>query len=549
MINLSIVKIGLYARVSSEKQAQEKTINSQISEIIEYAKSLGERVEPELHFIDEGVSGAHLERPGLDKLRDKALSGEVTKVFILSPDRLSRKNAHQILLIEEMKRLGVAFHFVNREIGDTPEDQMLLQIQGIVAEYEREKIMERARRGKLYAAKHGKVNILGGAPYGYHYNKVSDTHDASYSIHPEESLVVKKIFSLYCNENMSMYEIAKYLSSKGYITRKGNEHWNRGTISRTLKNPAYIGKAAYRKTKSVKAIKKTKNLLNSNKSVHHQFGSRVSRAKEDWIYVPVPAIIEEAMFNLAQKKLEENARFSSRNNTKNRYLLTGLLRCKVCSYAMYGKPHNANKNKRLYYRCRGLDGYLFPNGKVCTGRYVRTAVLDDLVWDSVKDLLLDPGSVINEYQRRLQSHEKNYDAVIAEKNKELNRYKRERERLIDLFQCGLVQKDEITSKLKSIGSKYEQTVSEISYLKKQGEESEKMLMVISNLEDFANGIKNNLTNPDFEEKRKIIRLLVDEVEVNTLTEDITVKHIIPLDYKSCQLRLDTAKGSTWPATG
>jgi site-specific DNA recombinase len=134
MTHLKLVKIGLYARVSSENQAQEKTINSQIASILDYANSLEEKIDPDLHFIDDGVSGAYLERPGLDRLRDKASLGEVTKVYILSPDRLSRKSAHQVLLIEEMKCLGVTFAFVNRHIGETPEDQMLLQIQGIVAE-------------------------------------------------------------------------------------------------------------------------------------------------------------------------------------------------------------------------------------------------------------------------------------------------------------------------------------------------------------------------------------------------------------------------------
>jgi site-specific DNA recombinase len=196
MVNLKLVKIGLYARVSSEKQAQEKTIDSQISSIIDYANSVGEKIDPDMHFIDDGVSGAYLERPGLDRLRDKALSGEVTKVYVLSPDRLSRKSAHQVLLIEEMKRLGVNFSFVNRQIGDTPEDQMLLQIQGIVAEYEREKILERSRRGKLYAAKRGKVNVLGGAPYGYHYKKGIDTQDATYVIHPKEACCSGSLFSL-----------------------------------------------------------------------------------------------------------------------------------------------------------------------------------------------------------------------------------------------------------------------------------------------------------------------------------------------------------------
>jgi site-specific DNA recombinase len=163
---------------------------------LDYIESKQEKIEPELYFIDDGFSGSSLERLGLDRLRDKALAGQVSKVYVLASDRLSRKSAHQILLIEEMKRLGVDFAFVNRDIGDTPEDQMLLQIQGIVAEYEREKILERSRRGKLYAAKKGKINVLGGAPYGYYYKKTTETEDAAYIINLKESIVVKEAYNL-----------------------------------------------------------------------------------------------------------------------------------------------------------------------------------------------------------------------------------------------------------------------------------------------------------------------------------------------------------------
>jgi site-specific DNA recombinase len=317
MSHLKLVKIGLYARVSSEKQAQEKTINSQIDSIIDYAKAMGEKIDPDLHFIDDGISGARLERPGLDKLRDKALSGEVTKVYVLSPDRLSRKSAHQILLIEEMKRLGVDFSFVNRQIGDTPEDQMLLQIQGIVAEYEREKILERSRRGKLYAAKCGKVNVLGGAPYGYHYKKAVDTQDATYLIHPEEAAVVREAFNLYCQKGLSIGAITKHFTHQAYTTRSGKTFWDRSVIWGMLRNPAYKGTAAFRKTKRVSRLRKTKLALNNNNKIKNEPSSSRDRPKEDWIYIPVPAIISEREFDIAQQKLKENIKFAPRNNKKN----------------------------------------------------------------------------------------------------------------------------------------------------------------------------------------------------------------------------------------
>lgn len=539
MLHLKLLKIGLYARVSSEKQAQEKTINSQISYIIEHANTLGEKIDPELHFIDNGISGASLERPGLDRLRDKALAGDVTKVYILSPDRLSRKSAHQVLLIEEMKRLGVIFSFVNRKIGDTPEDQMLLQIQGVIAEYEREKILERSRRGKLYAARSGKVNVLGGAPYGYFYQKATEIKDASYMIHPEEAPVVREAFLLYCQKNFSIGEIAKYFTNKSYLTRTGKTFWERSVIWGMLRNPAYKGLAAFRKTKRVQRNKKTKLALDSKNPLRGELSSSRERPKEEWIYITVPVIIDEKIFDFAQQKLKDNIKFSPRNNKKHNYLLSGLLRCKTCGYAIYGKPASNSKYKRLYYRCAGQDGHRWVEGRVCTGHPVRTEALDDLVWQSIKNLLLTPETIIDEYQRRLKSYKTDYEAVIMQKSNEVNRYKRERIRLIDLFQTGLVEKDEIETKLKNVRAKIEQFGNEINYLNNQEKESKKLLTVIRNLDEFSRKINKNLDSHSFEEKRNIVKFLIEEVEVDTMSEEITVKHIIPLDPKMCQLRSGT----------
>ena len=527
------MKIGLYARVSSEKQAQERTIESQISTILDYVESKQEKIEPDLYFIDNGFSGATLERPGLDQLRDKALAGLVSKVYVLAPDRLSRKSAHQILLIEEMKRLGVDFAFVNRDIGDTPEDQMLLQIQGIVAEYEREKILERSRRGKLYAAKKGKVNVLGGAPYGYYYKKATETEDAAYIIHLNESKVVKEAYNLYCKEGKSIGHIAREFTQKGYLTRTGKTFWERSVIWGMLKNPAYMGKAAFRKTKRVRRIKKTKLAIESKHPLRSELSSERDRPKEEWIYIDVPAIIDKKTFEYAQIRLKSNIKLSPRNNKKHNYLLSGLLRCKTCGYSIYGKPTSNSKYKRLYYRCMGQDGHRWANGRVCKGHPVRTEAIDELVWESVKGLVLEPQVLVQEYQNRLGKASQ--EPIIDSKLIELKRFKAERSRLIDLFESGLVEKEEIESKLKNNKAKIEQIENEISYLKKEKQEREQVLTVIRNLEDFSFKIKENLGGMDFETRKQIVRLLVEEVEVDTIKEEINVKHIIPLDVRKCQL--------------
>ena len=160
---------ALYARVSSDKQAKDKTIDSQIAALKEKITADGGTLIEDMMFIDAGVTGATLVRPELERLRDSAAIGAVDRVYFLSPDRLARKYAHQALLLEEFSSAGVTVHFLNHAVGTTPEEELLLQMQGMIAEYERAKIIERHRRGKLHRAKGGSVNVLSTAPYGYIY--------------------------------------------------------------------------------------------------------------------------------------------------------------------------------------------------------------------------------------------------------------------------------------------------------------------------------------------------------------------------------------------
>jgi site-specific DNA recombinase len=145
-------RIALYARVSSDQQAQDGTIESHLAAVNKFAIENGLKIDPDLIFADNGISGVTLARPKLDALRDKAAVGEIDSILILDPDRLSRKHSHQLMLVEEFKKLGVEISFVNRPIANSPEDQLLFQRQGVIAEYEREKIVERSRRGKLHKA-------------------------------------------------------------------------------------------------------------------------------------------------------------------------------------------------------------------------------------------------------------------------------------------------------------------------------------------------------------------------------------------------------------
>src|ERR687893_291148 len=202
-MSMPALRVALYARVSSDQQTEQGTIASQVAAL--EARILQDRLplEPDHRFIDQGYSGATLIRPALEHLRDAVAAGTVDRVYVHSPDRLARRYAYQVLLIDEFRRAGVEVAFLNRAIGLSPEDDLLLQVQGMVAEYERAKILERSRRGKRHAAREGAVSVLSGAPYGYRYiGKRDGGGCARYQIN-EEARVVRLIFGWVGHDRVS----------------------------------------------------------------------------------------------------------------------------------------------------------------------------------------------------------------------------------------------------------------------------------------------------------------------------------------------------------
>src|SRR5438128_7026374 len=220
----------IYARVSSEQQREENTIASQTASLIEFAKSHDLEVPKEWVFEDEGYSGATLERPGLERVRDLAAEGQIQVVLAYSPDRLSRKYAYQILLIEEFARHGVETRFVKAPQGDSAEDQLLVQFQGMIAEYERAQILERSRRGKRHRAQLGEVSVMSHAPYGYRYIRKTHEAPAAYIINEAEARVVRRAYEMYTVQGLSIGEITRRLNAEGTPTRKVSARWERSTV-------------------------------------------------------------------------------------------------------------------------------------------------------------------------------------------------------------------------------------------------------------------------------------------------------------------------------
>src|SRR5436305_10640866 len=243
-------EVALYAHESSEQQATAHTILSQVVAVRQRIAEDGFVLLAEREFIDEGYSGATLLRPALERLRDLIATGTLDRVYVHSPDRLARKYAYQVLLMDEWQRAGVEVIFLNRALTQSPEDELLLQVQGMMAEYERAKILERSRRGKRHGAHLGNVAVLSGAPFGYRYiRKDEGGGTARYEIVLDEARVVRQAFHWVGLERASIGEVCRRLNAAGERTRTGHV-WERSVVWAMLKNPAYQGYAAFGKTQA-----------------------------------------------------------------------------------------------------------------------------------------------------------------------------------------------------------------------------------------------------------------------------------------------------------
>jgi site-specific DNA recombinase len=512
---------ALYARVSSEQQAGSNTIASQLAALEARIAADQMTVLPEHRFVDDGYSGATLIRPALERLRDLAASGALDRVYVHSPDRLARRYAYQVLLVDELRRAGVEIVFLNRQIGTSPEDDLLLQVQGMVAEYERAKILERSRRGKRHAARRGLLNVLAGAPYGYRYlGKHDGGGVARYEIIEEQARVVRQVFEWVGRERASIGEVCRRLRQQGSPTSRGKPVWDRTTVWAMLRNPAYKGEAAFGKTRVEPRPARLRPVRGGSEQPRRAYGLYDAPA-EDWITIPVPRLVDPVLFDAVREQLAENRRRSRQSGRGARYLLQGLLVCRLCGYAYYGKAISlrAAKGKRrdyAYYRCCGSDAYRFGGQRICSNPQLRTDRLDEAVWREVERLLRDPGRIATEYTRRLdEARRRGTDgADLATAEAQLAKLRRGMGRLIDGYADGLLERAEFEPRLIGFRQRIEGWDKQIQAMRDEAALQATLSLVIGRLEDFAQRVRERMSKVDWHMQRELIRLLVKRVEID-----------------------------------
>ncbi len=517
---------AIYARVSSDRQKEEHTIASQTSALRAYAAAHAYLVPEGYVFEDDGWSGATLVRPGLERLRDLAAQGHIESVLVYSPDRLSRKYAYQVLVLDEFARHGVEIVFLQGPRAETPEDVLLLQFQGIIAEYEKTQISERTRRGKRHRAQTGVVNALTGAPFGYRYVRKAEGTAARYEVVDAEAAVVREVFRRYTEDGDSLGALARWLTGAGIRTRTGRPRWNKSSVWGMLRNPAYQGTACFQKTCQAERQRVNRRLRQRGGVAARPRCSR-PRPREEWIEIPVPAVVSSTQFALAQERFAQNRQFAARH-TKRPSLLQGLLICQLCGYALYRYSTRTPRPRLTYYRCTGTDAYRFPEGRRCANRPVRQDAVEGLVWDQVIHLLSHPELVCAEIDRRLtelrRDHRGDVQRDIA--TRDLVRIRAGMARLIEAYQEQLISLEELRTRMPALRQRKTAVQSQLAALEAELLDAETYLALAESLEGFVAKLRDASQSLEITERQRVLRLVVKEVRVGPAS--IVIKHSIPL---------------------
>lgn len=511
------LSVALYARVSSQRQAEELTIQSQVAALQERIRQDGLVVDEALCFLDEGYSGSTLQRPALERLRDMAYCGGIDRVYVHSPDRLARKYAYQFLLLEELKKHDVEVLFLNHDSqNQSPEGDLLLQMQGMIAEYERAKILERTRRGRRFAARQGKVTAIAHAPYGYRYMpKRESDGEARYDIVLDEARLVKEMFVWVGMEGLSLGDVVRRLAERGVPTATGKTRWDRATLRGILTHPAYTGTAKYPKTRLFPRTAGRRPKRGDPPTPRQEKVAR-STSPEEQESIRVPAIVSQELFDAVADRLEENRRRYREQKKGAEFLLSGLLVCHGCGSAYCGRRiRRANRTRApyVYYRCLGTDKYRHGGEAICTNKSVNGEELEESVWSDVASLLKDPGRMRREFERRLERPpSEDFDVTHLEKS--IKQLKHRITRLIDAYENGWLEKSDFEPRIRRVRDRLAREQQALAQHQRDASSDEELRLLVGHFERFAEQIGAGLQQADLATKRKLLRLLIQRIEVD-----------------------------------
>ncbi len=414
------MRVHIYARVSTDAQAEKGySLATQLAACRKKAEEAGATYIVE--HVDDGYSGADLDRPHLNELRREVLTGKVDVIICFDPDRLSRNLTHQLIITQEIDKSGAKLIFISGTYENTADGRLFYALRGAISEFEREKIKERTVRGKRGKAHSGKI-VMNANPTGYEWDDENSMYRPN-----EDAVLVRRLFQMALN-GMSISNMAKCLNSEG-IPSPRNSIWQPATISRILKNSLYCGEAVQFRQMREK-----------------QDGKYITRIRpaEEWLIVHCPPIVERKDFDNVQAKIAQNKQFSLRN-TKHTYLLQNIVKCGICGKAMYVALHG---HRKYYYVCSSQRRKAQTGQQACSNRGVQVAVLDEAVWNLMKELAFKPDDI-----KKLLAEKKirtDSAVVLARLIKQEAELLQRQKKILQQFTQGRIEANELDGALKQI---------------------------------------------------------------------------------------------------
>ena len=500
------MRAALYARVSTERQADRGTIGSQLALLREHIAAAGDELVGE--YIDDGHSGARLDRPGLDALRDAAEAGLIQRVWCLSPDRLARAYAYQVLVLDELDRFGVTVAFTDSPglAADDPQATLLTQVQGVIAEYEKAKIAERYRRGKLFRARAGEI-VTWKASYGYRrIPRSAATGRAHHEVYEPEAAVVRRIFTDRA-AGITVREICRRLNADAIPSPTGKPTWGHSTLCRLLRNEAYIGRVYYNRTESVPDRRPTRRTR------------QVWRDRDEWIPIDCPRIVSDELFEAAGRVATDNTKWSPRRAEPGAWLLKGLVKCGVCDVGTNcHKMRGRNGTWHRYYHCRNHDPIRAGGeSRRCPERNIRADALDAFVFDHIRAAITHPDQLLAGEQavtlRTPIPDDELLSAELARLDRKIEAADTERRRLVDLYQGGFIELPEMQRRATEVSSRRKELQHKRTSLADERTALARDNQLRRRVHDFAARIHAVIDTLDDIQKQQLLRLLIEDVRV------------------------------------
>jgi len=386
-------KAVLYARVSSDTQQKEATIESQLFELKKQIAAAGDVLVKE--YIDDGYTGTLLDRPALNQLRADLKSDVFDTVYFLAADRIARAAAHQTIIVDELLKYGKKITIAGKDYEENPENKFALTVMGAANEFERAKIIERTTRGRLHRLRMGQLSSTGHRIYGYHYLRKTPTSPAALVIDEEQAAVVRSIFEMFASSQYGLVTICRHLEERRILTRTGKTLWDNDRIKGMLKNETYAGTRYFnRLTAATEAKRDGKQVIR---------GKRVYRDRAEWIAVNVPAIVPRELFERVQERLRQHEERYCQ--PVMHYLIGGLVQCGVCgsrcsSSRRYHKVKRPSGGVSVYhrsvYRCnRRARQYAHDLTQIerCSNSEIGTHILESKVLEMIRETMIDPGKL------------------------------------------------------------------------------------------------------------------------------------------------------------